>query len=111
LPGRVGDTPVIGAGTYADDRFGAASATGWGEGILRVVLTKTAIDGIAANGDPDQAARAALAKLDWVQGLGGLILVDTLGRIAVAFNTPRMARGWVAEDGTPHVAVDGQGIR
>src|SRR6185503_5833435 len=44
-PGRVGDSPIVGAGTYADDRAGAVSCTGWGEGILRVVLAKSAVDG------------------------------------------------------------------
>ena len=81
------------------------------EGILRIVLTKTAIDGLAGNGDPELAAHAALAKLDRVQGRGGLILVNTRGRVAVAFNTPRMARGWVEDDGILHVAVEELGTR
>jgi beta-aspartyl-peptidase (threonine type) len=105
-PGRVGDTPVIGAGTYADNRHGAASATGWGEGILRVVLTKSATDLLALGRDPGAAARESLQLLDRVRAKGGLILVDRLGRTAVAFNTPRMARGWATEGGELHVAVE-----
>jgi beta-aspartyl-peptidase (threonine type) len=106
LAGRVGDTPVIGAGTYADDQFGAASATGWGEGIMRVLLTKTAIDYLALDLDPLEAGRRALATLDRVGGRGGLILLDRPGRVATVFNTPRMARGWATESEGPHVEVD-----
>jgi beta-aspartyl-peptidase (threonine type) len=106
LPGRVGDTPVIGAGTYADDRAGAASATGWGEGILRVVLCKSAVDLLLAGRSPEQAGREALAALDRVHGLGGLILVDTTGRVAAVFNTPRMARGWATEHEAPRVEIE-----
>jgi len=104
--GRVGDTPIIGAGTYADDRFGAASATGWGEGILRVLLTKSAVDRLAAGEEPASAARGALDALDRVRGKGGLILVDPRGRLALEFNTPRMARAWASEAGGLHAAVE-----
>ena len=72
LPGRVGDTPVIGAGTYADDEAGAASATGWGEGIMRVLLTRTAIDHLISNCAAEEAARRALTSLDRVGGKGWL---------------------------------------
>jgi beta-aspartyl-peptidase (threonine type) len=93
-PGRVGDTPVVGAGTYADDRRGAASCTGWGESILRVVLAKSAVDALAAGTRPERAGRVALAALARVDGFGGVILVDPKGRVAASFNTPRMARGF-----------------
>ncbi|HKQ63114.1 MAG TPA: isoaspartyl peptidase/L-asparaginase family protein [Candidatus Polarisedimenticolaceae bacterium] len=106
LAGRVGDTPVIGAGTYADDGAGAASATGWGEGILRVVLAKSAIDLMAAGHHPAEAGGRALETLQRVQGRAGLILLDPLGRSAAVFNTPRMARGWVGADGALHVEVE-----
>lgn len=92
-PGRVGDSPIVGSGTYADDRFGAASCTGWGEPILRTVLAKTAVDGLAAGRAPDAAARAALRELARLSGFGGIILVDRRGRAVASFNTPRMARG------------------
>jgi beta-aspartyl-peptidase (threonine type) len=106
LPGRVGDTPVIGAGTYADNRFGAGSATGWGEGILRVVLTKTAIDLMSAGSSPEEAGLEALERLEPVQGRAGLILVDRQGRVATVFNTPRMARGTVTEREGMRIAVN-----
>jgi beta-aspartyl-peptidase (threonine type) len=104
-PGRVGDSPIPGAGSYADDRLGAASCTGWGEGILRVVLAKTAVDALAdlpAAG----AARHAIASLRRVKGKGGLILVDPRGRVAASFNTPRMARGLASEAGGAAVGVE-----
>jgi beta-aspartyl-peptidase (threonine type) len=112
LPGRVGDTPIIGAGTYADGRVGSASATGWGEGILRVVLTKNAVDNMAAGLAPTDAGLRALANLDRVQGKAGLILVDRWGRTSAVFTTPRMARGWSTPDGELRVAIDpGEGER
>jgi beta-aspartyl-peptidase (threonine type) len=95
-PGRVGDSPLPGAGTYADDEAGAASATGHGERIIQVGLAKTAIELMRAGVPADDAAPRALAALDRVAGRGGLILVDRAGRAGVAFNTPSMA--W-ARDG------------
>lgn len=104
--GRVGDTPIIGAGTYADNAAGAASATGWGEGILRVVLTKAAVDGMAAGLPPREAGEAALRALDRLRGKAGLILLDPRGRLAAVFNTPRMARGLATAAEGLRVAVD-----
>jgi beta-aspartyl-peptidase (threonine type) len=92
-PGRVGDSAIVGAGTYADDRRGAASCTGWGEPILRAVLAKTAVDALAQGRAPEAAARAALRELARLSGFGGVILVDRTGRAGASFNTPRMARG------------------
>jgi beta-aspartyl-peptidase (threonine type) len=106
MAGRVGDTPIIGAGTYADDHVGAASATGWGEGILRVLLTKTAVDHLQAGLVPEEAADRALQALGRVGGKGGLILVEPGGRLAIRFTTPRMARGWASEATGPRVAVE-----
>jgi len=105
-PGRAGDTGVIGAGTYADDRLGAASCTGWGEGILRVALAKTALDLLARGADPGRAAGLSVRRLRRVDGRGGLILVDRRGRVAAAFNTPRMARGLADGSAKPRALVD-----
>ena len=93
-PGRVGDSAIVGAGTYADDRLGAASCTGWGEPILRAVLAKTAVDELAGGWPPDVASRAALRELTRLSGFGGVILVDRSGRLGASFTTPRMARGF-----------------
>jgi beta-aspartyl-peptidase (threonine type) len=93
--GRVGDTPVIGAGTFADDEAGAASATGQGEGILRACLGKTAIDAMRAGLDPEQAARQSIDLLSGrLRAAGGIILVDRTGRIGWARSTFSMA--WAA---------------
>ena len=97
-PGRVGDTAIVGAGTFADDRKGAASCTGWGEPILRAVLAKTAVDAVADK-TPAGALSKALAELTRLSGFGGIILVDRQGRLGASFNTPRMARGLADERG------------
>ena len=104
-PGRAGDTGVIGAGTYADNRVGAVSCTGWGESILRVVLAKTTVDHMAGGATPARAGRSALAAVRRVNGMAGLIMVDRHGRAGAVFNTPRMARGLATERGGPRVLV------
>lgn len=92
-PGRVGDSPVLGAGTYANTA-GAGSATGHGEGILRVALTITAID-LLATTTPEAAAAEALSFMKTrVGATGGLILIDVEGRLACARTTPSMS--WAA---------------
>jgi beta-aspartyl-peptidase (threonine type) len=93
--GRVGDSPVPGAGTYADDEAGAASATGGGEGILRVGLTRGVIEALRRGAPPEQASREAIAHLvSRVAGNGGVIVVDRTGRLAWARGTASMA--WAA---------------
>jgi len=88
--GRVGDSPLIGAGLYADNATGAVSTTGHGERIIPVVLAKRAADMMSAL-HPQAAVERALATLGRVDGLGGLIAVDRHGRVGVAWNTPTMA--------------------
>ncbi len=93
--GRVGDSPIVGAGTYADDDGGACSATGHGESMLRVCLAKGAADLLLARIHPEEAARAAIRSMSArVGGKGGLILIDRFGRIGLARNTATMA--WAA---------------
>ena len=102
--GRVGDTPVPGAGTYADNESGACSATGNGEAILRVGLARFAADLLRAGVHPEEAARAAVRAMGArVGGTGGLIVVDAAGRLGFARNTPTMT--WAAaSDGTEPIA-------
>ena len=89
LPGRVGDSPLIGCGTFADD-FGAVSCTGNGEAIMRVVLGKSAVD-LLKSVDPKSAADQAVALLAEKTGsTGGLILIDRQGQIGYARNTTHM---------------------
>jgi beta-aspartyl-peptidase (threonine type) len=95
LAGRVGDSPVLGAGNYADDDGGACSATGDGEAVLRVCLGKSAVDLMRDRCHPEEAARAVIRTLaDRVAGTGGVILVDRHGRLGFARNTRTMT--WAA---------------
>ncbi len=104
--GRIGDSPIPGAGTFADNHRGGASATGWGEGILRVLSTKTAVDRMGQGDSPAAAGRFALDDLARVGGKAGLILVNPAGEVAAVFNTPRMARGLAREHGGVRVGVE-----
>jgi L-asparaginase / beta-aspartyl-peptidase len=90
-PGRVGDSSVIGCGGYADNRSAAASLTGWGEPIMKLVLAKWAVDRVPPLG-PEQTAQDAIAYLyARLEGYGGIILLGPDGRYGIAHNTPRMA--------------------
>jgi beta-aspartyl-peptidase (threonine type) len=92
MPGRVGDVPMVGCGFYADDEFGGASCTGWGEAIAKVILARLALHRLHRLGDPQAAARAAIQVLaDKVNGLGGVILLSPDGRPGWFCNTPHMA--------------------
>ncbi len=93
--GRVGDTPIIGAGTYADDDAGAASATGLGEAIMRVCLTKATIELLRHGMPVEEAARFAVMLLE-MRGLGpgGIVLVDPHGAFGYARTTQTMS--WAA---------------
>ena len=120
LPGRIGDSPLIGCGCYADAEAGGVSCTGYGEAIMKIVMAKAAADLLrqhatcvdtpaAASCDistADLAAREAVHLLaKRTHATGGLILLDREGNPAFAFNTPRMAYGYVAPDGTFVVSV------
>ncbi|HEX6347844.1 MAG TPA: isoaspartyl peptidase/L-asparaginase family protein [Candidatus Dormibacteraeota bacterium] len=92
LPGRVGDSPLPGAGFYADDRAGAACGTGHGEGFMRLVLCHLAVIELQHGMGAQEVADGAVGFLGRkVQGQGGLILVTKDGEVAAAYNTPFMA--------------------
>jgi beta-aspartyl-peptidase (threonine type) len=91
LPGRVGDTPLMGAGTYADNQSGAASATGWGESIMKVLLSKNVCDYLLTQTAMDAAGSAIEMLQNRVDGLGGVILIDRQGKYGYAHNTSKMA--------------------
>ena len=98
-PGRVGDSPLVGAGAYADNQSGAASATGWGEAIMKILLTKTACD-LLRDHSSKAAAEAAIELLERrVAGLGGLILIDRSGNYGWAHNTSEMAFAYAEDSG------------
>lgn len=107
-PGRVGDTPIPGAGTWADDATCAVSGTGQGEAYLRTAFAH-AIDAAMRFGglDLESACRAALARVAQLGSEGGCIAVDSSGRLALPFNTAGMIRGWLDEAGEPRVALFG----
>jgi L-asparaginase / beta-aspartyl-peptidase len=143
LPGRVGDSPLIGCGCYADAEAGGVSCTGHGEGIMKIVMAKMATDLLqdpqafvrhpersegslpafvfaAHSGDSDPTPRGGLARPGgFAQAVadacvrklahrahttGGLILLDREGHPAAAFNTPRMAYGYVEDSGAFRIA-------
>jgi L-asparaginase / beta-aspartyl-peptidase len=88
LPGRVGDSALIGCGTYAESSIGGVSCTGDGEAIIRVVLGHRALAYLKDADDPDYAAKIAVDLLiDEGRGQGGLILLDWRGRAGYAFST------------------------
>ncbi len=91
-PGRVGDSSLIGCGCYADNQSAAASCTGWGEPIMKLVLAKWAADRVGGSGAPDAVAQEAMTYLKRrLNGHGGMILLDARGRFGIAHSTPRMA--------------------
>jgi beta-aspartyl-peptidase (threonine type) len=91
-PGRLGDSSLIGCGCYADNLSAAASTTGWGEPIMKLVLAKWTADRIAAGNLPEWAAQEAMNYLKQrVNGHGGIIVLNPEGHIGIAHNTPRMA--------------------
>ena len=104
--GRVGDAPIIGAGTYANNKTAGISATGWGEFYIRNVV---AYDISAMmeykNMSLQDAAAAAIDKVGKMGGDGGLIALDRAGNVAMPFNTAGMYRGTVTEDGKIEVLI------
>ncbi|MEM7736277.1 MAG: isoaspartyl peptidase/L-asparaginase [Deinococcota bacterium] len=94
--GRVGDTPLVGAGTFAD-ATGAASGTGTGEQFMRAVAAYRAVAGLATT-TPQLATKHALDKVQALGGRGGMILVTHTGEVVIAHNTPNIAYAWMRED-------------
>jgi beta-aspartyl-peptidase (threonine type) len=91
-PGRVGDSSLIGSGCYADNETGAASTTGWGEPMMKLVFAKHATDRIGDGSSPEQVAPESISYLaKRLNGRSGIILLDRQGRVGIAHNTPRMA--------------------
>ncbi len=91
-PGRLGDSSLIGCGCYADNLSAAASTTGWGEPIMKLVLAKWTADRVSAGNLPEWAAQEAMNYLKQrLNGHGGIIVLNAQGQIGIAHNTPRMA--------------------
>ena len=100
--GRVGDSPIIGAGVFADNETCAVSATGYGEQFIRTVLSKTIADKIEMLSlSAQEGADSGIAYLvRKVKGLGGVIVIDNQGRCGVAYSTPQMIYAYVQEGET-----------
>ncbi len=106
LPGRVGDSPLIGCGAIAEDGIGGASATGEGEGIMKVQMTRSVLEYLKAGLTPQAAADAAISDLaEKVHARGGIICLDAQGRPGLAYNTEHMARAWVNSDDEIEAAI------
>ncbi len=100
-PGRVGDSPLVGSGGYADNWTAATSATGYGEALMKVVISKTTCDFVAAGLSAQAASDAAIQLLEErTGGKGGLITIDRHGNVGISRNTQAM----------PYAFVDGDGV-
>jgi L-asparaginase / beta-aspartyl-peptidase len=99
MAGRVGDTPVIGAGTYADNATCAVSATGHGEFFVRMVVAHDIAARMRYAQSPLVAAADDIVLHGLEAGSGGLIAIDRQGNVAMPFNTERMFRGYMGNDG------------
>lgn len=99
--GRVGDSPIVGAGVYADNETCAVSATGYGEDFMRSVISKTIADFIYMKGmGAEQAVHAGIEYLARkVNGRGGVIVIDSAGNCASGFTTKKMIHGWIEHGG------------
>ena len=98
--GRIGDTPLVGCGTYADNATAGVSATGDGEAIMKVVLSKLACDLTITETSVEHAINKSIQIFDSRTGSqAGLIMIDNKGNLGCAFNTPRMSRAWIDNEG------------
>lgn len=104
--GRIGDTPVIGAGTYANNKTCAVSCTGHGEYYIRLGFARD-ISALMEykNLTVQDACKTEIAKLTELNGTGGVIAIDRLGNIAMEFNTSGMFRGFIKSTGEKEVAI------
>ena len=107
--GRVGDSPIIGAGTYADNATCAVSCTGRGEVFIRAaaayeVSALMRLEKLSVAAAAKKVVHDELVALGG-EGTGGLIALDRTGRFAMECNTPGMYRGYIGKDGKPHTFI------
>jgi len=100
LQGRVGDSPILGAGAYADNNLGAASTTGWGEGIMRTMLAFRVVDRLNDKGKEASVEEALKFMKNKIDGLAGIIGIDPRGEYFYGYNTPKMAFGYMDTKGS-----------
>ncbi len=116
LPGRIGDSPIIGSGTYADNEAGACSATGVGEIAMRLVLSKTACnfmgDGKTAQEAVESSIKLVNRRIPFGYNHMGLAAVDMHGRVGVAHNSPNMCWAYVTPDmKEPFISLSGKIVK
>jgi L-asparaginase / beta-aspartyl-peptidase len=100
MPGRVGDTPLVGCGAYANG-YAAVNATGDGEALMKLVISKHVADMIRDGVEPQPACESAIELLnDTLGAMGGLIAIDASGRIGIAFNSPAMPYAFTRGSGS-----------
>jgi len=110
VPGRIGDSPLIGCGNYADNEAGACSATGIGEIAIKLVIAKSTCDLIRRGLTPQEAAETLIKEVDRrMQNVAhqmGLITIDTRGRVGAAHNSPHMCWAYITPQmRTPRAAL------
>lgn len=106
MAGRVGDSPLIGCGALAENGVGAASATGHGESLMKIMMARTAVEFMREGSSAQDAAERAVQRLAERTGeRGGVICIDPSGRIGFAFNTTHMAHAYLESDGHPKAGV------
>jgi beta-aspartyl-peptidase (threonine type) len=105
--GRVGDAPIIGAGTYADNQTCGISATGWGEFFIRIGVARAISALVEYKGTPIQQAvdEVIQKKLQNLGGDGGVVALDKNGNIGISFNSEGMYRAYIDENGKPIVKI------
>jgi L-asparaginase / beta-aspartyl-peptidase len=105
--GRVGDAPIIGAGTYANNNTCAVSATGWGEFFIRLSVARDICSLMEYRAMPLQQAADLVIhkKLQDLGGDGGIIALDKFGNIGISFNSEGMYRAYVDKDGKPVIEI------
>ncbi len=98
LPGRIGDSCLIGCGLYADNQTGGVSATGHGESIMRIALSRIVCEFLDKGLDAQKAAEQSIKTLEKrIKGHAGVIVLDKNGKIGIFYNTPKMARAYMRE--------------
>lgn len=106
LPGRVGDSPIVGSGTYADNHSAGVCATGLGESLMKVIPGRRVCEDIENGMTPMEAASKTIEYLrQRVDGLGGVIVLDRMGEAGYAFNTPHMAIAYIDAQGKTTISI------
>jgi beta-aspartyl-peptidase (threonine type) len=106
MPGRVGDSPLVGCGTYADNASAGVSATGYGEALMKICVARRVCQNVEGGMNARSAAKEAITHLGRrVGGHGGVIIIDRKGELSYAHNTPRMAVAYTDKKGRMRATI------